>query len=188
MILTDICDSSGDIRKTRNELPVIIWDDHLNSTNIRLIVYPPIFNILKLHIGKTSSKEFWTKYQTLIWDKHLGCTYVHTYGKSHLYRLVPHIKSIENAVGLRPACRADVCARSSGTRITHNWIKIWTWHNLDLTRYTWFTELHSEISDCLLLKNLRKWNSFLLIENSTSLIVVLKISDLYNACSYRRCS
>ena len=62
------------------------------------------------------------------------------------------------------------------THPTHNRINIWT-YNLDLTSYTWITELHHKISDCLLLKNLRKWNSFLLIENSTSLIVVSKIND-----------
>ena len=28
---------------------------------------------------------------------------------------------ILRSVGLRPACRADVCARSSDTHATHNW-------------------------------------------------------------------
>ena len=40
---------------------------------------PPIFNILRLHIGKTNSKKFWDEHQISIWDEHLGRTYECTY-------------------------------------------------------------------------------------------------------------
>ena len=61
-----------------------------------------------------------------------------------------------------------------------NRIKIWTWHN-------WTLHATPGLQNCMVnswvvfLWKSMKMESFLLIENSTSLIVIIKISDLHNA-------
>ena len=45
---------------------------------------PPIFNILRLHLGKTNSKKFWDEHQISILDEHLGRTYESTYVRTYV--------------------------------------------------------------------------------------------------------